>query len=199
MQELRITVQSRTDIQTRKKIKMRVELYNMIPNLLWSLINLLPIGWFCYSFLPHKLLYVFLGISFTAYLLPKSFYNTIQVKNLSVLKKTGVTLAQRYAQNGTIINRIIRKKIPGYKTVYDKRTMEAQYKKTYEFEKFHFLALLFFLLTTVFAFITSYYLWSLMLIVTNIIYNVYPILLQHYTRLRITSLLKRANESLTNI
>jgi Glycosyl-4,4'-diaponeurosporenoate acyltransferase len=185
-----LTLQGYTDIRTRKKIKMRVELYNMIPNFFWSIICLFPIAWFCYYLLPQKLLYIFLGISFIGFFLPKSFYNIIQVKNVRVLKKTGVAIAQHYAQNGMIINRVIRKKIPGYKTVYDKKTMQVQLNKTYEFEKFHFAALLFFLLTTIFALIEAYYLWALGLTATNIVYNIYPILLQHYTRLRIMSLIK---------
>lgn len=183
-------LQNTKDIQTQKKIKLRVELYNMIPNLLWSLISLVPVAWFCYNFLPQKLLYIFLGISLIGYFLPASFYNSIQIKNFKFLKRTGVTVAQRYAQNGTIINRIIRKKFPEYKPAYDSSALKKQYNKTYEFEKFHFVALLFFLFITVFAFIKSYYLWALVFIATNIIYNVYPILLQHYTRLRITRLLK---------
>jgi hypothetical protein len=166
-------------------------MYNMIPNLLWSLINLIPIAYFCYNFLPRNLLYIFLGVSLAGYLLPTSFYKRIQIRKLKFLKRAGVPLVQRYAQNGTIINRIIRKKIPQYKLNYDRKTMEASYKRTYEYEKFHFVALIFFLLTTVFALTASYYVWSLILTVTNIIYNVYPILLQHYTRLRISSLLQR--------
>jgi len=141
--------------------------------------------------MPRELFYIFLGISLVAYVLPESFYNNIQIKNLKFLKRTGVVFIQRYAQNGEIINRMIRKKFPGYKMIYNRKTMESRYKKTYGFEKFHFMALLFFLLTTVFALMNSYYPWSFILIITNIIYNIYPILLQHYTRLRITALLKQ--------
>src|SRR5215471_1969648 len=151
------------DVQTQKKIKMRVELYNMIPNLLWSLLNLIPIGYFCYNYMPPNLIYIFLGISLTGYLLPSSFYNKIQVKNLMFLKKTGVVFAARFAQNGVIINRIIRKKIPGYKMMHDKKTMAARYKKTYEFEKFHFTALLFFLFSTIYALMIPSYFWVIML------------------------------------
>src|SRR4051812_26544639 len=129
------------DTKALKKIKMLVELYNMIPNLLWSLLNLIPVGYFCYTLMPPKLFYIFLGISMAGYALPLSFYNTIQIRNLNFLKKTGVSIVQKFAQNGAVINKLIRKKFPGYKLLYDRRTMESQYKKTYFFEKFHFVML----------------------------------------------------------
>jgi hypothetical protein len=185
-------LQSRTKAKPQKKIKMHAELYNMIPNLLWSLPNLIPIGYFCYYFMPQKLLYVFLGISILPCFLPTSFFNRIQVKNLNFLKRTGVLFVQKWAQHGEIINRFIRKKYPSYKVVSNRKTMESQYKRTYGFEKFHFLGLFFFLLITIYAFSKSHYLWALVLTISNIIYNVYPILLQHYTRLKIKLLLKRS-------
>ena len=177
-----------------KKIKVQVELYNMIPNLVWSLLSLIPVGYFCYTLMPPKLVYIFLVISLVGYVLPLSFYNAIQIKNLNFLRKTGVPIAQKYAQNGTVINRAIKKKFPEYKLLYNKRTIESQYRKTYFFEKFHFAMLLFFLLTAMFALVQSYYVWALIIMIANIIYNIYPILLQHYTRLRIKLLLKRKHE-----
>jgi hypothetical protein len=172
---------------------MQVELYNMVPNLLWSLLCLTPVGYFCYTLMPPKLVYIFLGISLTGYALPSSFYRTIQIKNLHFLKKTGVSFAQKFAQNGVVINRLIRKKFPEYKLLDNRKTIETQYKKTYFFEKFHFVTLIFFSFTTIFALVHSYYFWALIIMIANIIYNIYPILLQHYTRLRIELLLKRKN------
>jgi hypothetical protein len=141
--------------------------------------------------MPVSLFYTFLGISLSGFFLPSSFYNAIQIRNLKFLKRTGVPFIQRYAQNGIIINRIIQKEFPGYKKVYDRKSIEVQYKRTYGFEKFHFVALLFFSLSTIFALTALHYFWALTLTVTNIIYNVYPILLQHYIRTRMTALLNR--------
>src|SRR5436305_7725971 len=158
------------DTKAIKKIKMQVELYNMIPNLLWSLLNLTPVGYFCYTNMPPKLVYIFLAISLAGYALPSSFYRTIQIKNLNFLKKAGVSIVQKYAQDGVVINKLIRKKFPEYKLLYNRRTIESQYKKTYFFEKFHFVMLLFFLFTTIFALAYSYYLWAFIIMIANIIY-----------------------------
>jgi len=163
----------------------------MIPNLFWSVLSLAPIAFFCYQRTPAKSVYIFLGISFITYLLPQRFYNAIQVKDIKLLKKTGVEFVLKYAQYGGTINNIIKKKYPGYKVVYNIKSLRSQYYKTYGFERFHFMALLFFLFVTAFALMRGYYIWALIFFATNIIYNVYPILLQHYTRLRISVLLKR--------
>jgi hypothetical protein len=163
----------------------------MIPNLFWSVISLVPLACFCYGRMPAKTVYIFLGISFIAFLLPQRFYNAIQVKDLKFLKKTGIEFALKYAQYGEIINNIIRKKFPGYKLVYDIKTLRSQYNKTYGFERFHFMALLFFLFVIIFALVNRNYIWATIFFVKNIIYNVYPILLQHYTRLRIAALLNK--------
>src|SRR5690242_5711106 len=96
------------DAKALKKIKRQVELYNMIPSLLWSLLNLMPVAYFCYTLMAPKLFWIFLCISFASYALPSSFYDTIQIKNLNFLKKTGVFIAQKYAQNGVVINKLIR-------------------------------------------------------------------------------------------
>jgi hypothetical protein len=183
-------LQGHTEAKSRKKIKMHVELYNMIPSVLWSLLNLIPVGYFCYSFIPQNLLYIFIGISIVPCFLPSSLSDRIQIKNENFLRKAGVPFVQKWAQHGEMINRLIRKKYPKYKVVYDRRTMDSQYKKTYQFEKFHYLALFFFSLISVYALMKTYYLWFFILTVTNVIYNFYPILLQHYTRLRIKRLLK---------
>ena len=163
----------------------------MIPNLFWSAISLIPLAYFCYGRMPAKTVYIFLAISFIAYLLPQRFYDAIQVKDLRLLKKTGIEFVLKYAQYGEIINNIIRKKFPGYKVVYDRKTLRSQYNKTYGFERFHFMVLLFFLFVIVYALVNRNYIWAMILFVTNIIYNVYPILLQHYTRLRIAALLNK--------
>ena len=42
-------------------LKQTLALYNAIPNLLWSILNLLPISVFCYSYVELKLFYIHLA------------------------------------------------------------------------------------------------------------------------------------------
>lgn len=169
------------------KIKRLVSWYNAISNVFWSVVNLTPIWIFCYKYLDLKLLYEFLAISLLTVLLPRSFFNRIQLaKTRSVYVQLGVPFVNKLTQNGVIINRLIRKKYPHYNVISTrKRSVEYYYKKTYLFEKFHFIFFIFFTITTIYALINQHFLWVLILMVTNILYNIYPNLLQQYIRVRL--------------
>ena len=170
-----------------------VALYNMIANLFWSVLNLLPISVFCYNLMNLKLFYVFLGISLLTIFLPKSFFDNIQLgTSTPIYKKIGVNLINKFTQNGSIINTLIRKKNPQYKVVsYRPLSVKKLLNQTYVFEKFHFLMFLFFTLTTVYALMKNYLIWALIISVTNLVYNVYPGFLQQYIRVKLTSAAKK--------
>ena len=133
------------------KIKKMVAWYNMIPNLFWSLPNLIPISIFCYSLMSSKLFYTFLTASLLTILLPKSFFNNIQLgKTGSVYKKIGVNFVNKFTQNVDIINGLIRKKFPQYKVLSNRNlSINKLLQQTYMFEKFHFMMFSFFILTTI--------------------------------------------------
>ncbi len=171
-----------------RKIKKKVAAYNMIPNVIWSVICLLPISVFCYSYMNVKLICIFLLVSMVFIFLPKSFFTILQLGKTPVFyKKTGVIFLNKFTQNGEIINALIRKKYPDYKMVSkNSRSIEKLFQQTYMLEKFHFLMFSFFMFTSVYALFQNQYGWAFFITITNIIYNVYPILLQQYIRSRIS-------------
>jgi hypothetical protein len=57
--------------------KKLVARYNMISNLLWSVLNLVPIAVFCYRHIRLGLLYAYLAISLFTIFLAISFFDTI--------------------------------------------------------------------------------------------------------------------------
>ena len=172
-----------------KRIRKMVGIYNMIPNLFRSIIFFAPPAWFCYAFVPVKSLYILLGISLFAIFLPNSFFDFIQLSRSSHLyKKIGVKYVNLVAQNGSFLNKVLRKKYPGFKTVLTSRTsIQKQYNQTYFFEKFHFSLFLFFVTITVIAIMKQQYWWVLDLTISNLLYNVYPNLLQQYVRVKLHS------------
>ena len=176
----------------RVKIRNLVAWYNMIANLFWSALNLVPISVFCYRHINLKLFFTFLIISLLSILLPKSFFDSIQLgKTTSVYKKIGIGFVNRFAQNGELINNLIRKKYPRYKVVSeDKRSVNKLLQQAYMFEKFHFIMFSFFTFIIVYALIKRYWLWAFIVFVNNLIYNVYPNLLQQYIRIRLVLLKK---------
>ncbi|MEO5999098.1 MAG: hypothetical protein ABIN89_20150 [Chitinophagaceae bacterium] len=124
---------------------------------------------------------------------PEIVFDTIQLATTTaVYKKIGVSYVNKFTQNGDIMNGLIRKQFPHYKII-SKNTVSINklLKQTYIFEKFHCILFLFYTLATIYAFIQNYWLWTLIIFLTNIAYNIYPNLLQQYIRIRLTNLLKR--------
>jgi hypothetical protein len=175
--------------QTRENIKIRnlVNTYNMIVNLFWSVINLVPISIFCYIYLSLKLFLIFLITSFLSVFLPKAFFDSIQLgKTSSFYKSIGIKFINQFAQNGEIINKLVKRRYPNYKMVSgNRRSIRKLISQTYVFEKFHFMMFLFFMFVTVYAIIAHYWWWALVIFLTNVIYNVYPNFLQQYIRVRL--------------
>ena len=90
---------------SNRDLKRIQALYNMIPNLIWSLLNLIPISIFCYTLVNLKLFYIFLIVSIVPIFLPNSFFDKIQIGNAtSIYKKLGVHIINKVSQNGKIIN-----------------------------------------------------------------------------------------------
>src|SRR6476646_2273798 len=91
------------------KIKRLLNWYNMIPNLVWSVLNLLPLSIYCYNKVDHRSLYIFLALSVNPGFFPNLFYDRIQLgKTKQIYKRVGVGFVNKLAQNGTIINHLVR-------------------------------------------------------------------------------------------
>ncbi|HEY1115363.1 MAG TPA: hypothetical protein VGE66_17445 [Chitinophagaceae bacterium] len=101
-------------------------------------------------------------------------------------KRLGVEVVNRLAQNGGLINKRIRKKFPAFRMVRANRvSIHKRIRDTYVYEKFHFLLFVFFTLSVVYALGKGYWGWAAVLTITNLVYNVYPNLLQQYIRLKL--------------
>ena len=164
-------------------------IYNMIPNLLWTALFLIPITIFCDIFITPKMTYSLLGVSLIPILFPNSFFDSIQLsKNAHWYRRMGVKYINTFAQHGTVLNEILRKKYPNYKVVSRTRaSIKKQYYQTYFFEKFHFSLFLFFTMVTIYAGIQDHFHWVLILVISNLLYNIYPNLLQQYIRVKLKS------------
>ncbi len=176
-----------------KKIDRVAAGYNMIPNIVWTTIFLLPVVIFCYLKLNHLTVYIMLGFSLIPIFFPKSFFDAIQLSRKPLFyKRAGVRFINKFAQNGGLLIQYIRKKYPQFTTVTkNKSTIGKHFNQTYFFEKFHFSMFIFFIAITVYAVIRTYILWALVVCICNLFYNVYPNLLQQYMRLRLLSAMKR--------
>jgi hypothetical protein len=176
------------------KTQRLIAWYNMIPNLLWSILCLVPISVFCYTLLPPIAFYVFLAVSVIVLFLPKSFFDAIQLSHSTRLyKKLGVPYINKFTQNGTLIHQLVRQRFPQYKALHFKRaSINRQLQQTYMQETFHFSLFVFFSLSTVYAMLNGQWKWVAILFISNLIYNVYPNLLQQYIRVKLKPFTKTA-------
>lgn len=175
-----------------KRIQQTAVLYNQLINFFWSMLAFIPLVYFCYQYLPLKLLYIFISISCIVILLPTAWLNKIQLsKSPRLYQQIGIRFVKKYTQDGDLVNRIIKKQYSQYKYVEGRQSFKKLIGKSYMNERFHYLAFVFFVCIMVYAFILGLIAWSFFLLVANIIYNVYPIFLQQYNRIRINYLMKR--------
>ena len=161
----------------------------MIPNLLWTMLFCIPTAIFCYTFITPKTTYILLGICLIPIFFPNSFFDGIQLsKNSHFYLRIGVRYINIFAQNGSLLNTFLRKKYPDFRAVSKTRTsIRKQYYQTYFFEKFHFSLFLFFTAITIYAGIKRHFYWAFILAISNLLYNIYPNLLQQYIRVKLKS------------
>jgi hypothetical protein len=177
-----------------KKRNTLLACYNLIPNLIWSVLNLTPILIFCFTLIELRLIYIFLAISFIPAFLKNSFIDKLQIgKTTKPYKKLGVHLIKKVSQNGEIVNTLLKKKFQEHKILTsNKKSISALINQTYVFEKFHLILFLFFNLIIIYSIVNEYWVWAITILLTNIAYNIYPNLLQQYIRIKL-SLFERIN------
>lgn len=177
----------------QKKAKALLAWYNAVPNGVWSIINLAPVFFFCYNFMESRTIISFVAISFIPAFVKKTAFDRLQISTRnSTYKRLYVPEINRVIQNGVIINALVRKRFPGYRQVSpDKASILKLINKTYDFERFHAMMFVFFILTSGYAVSIIRFDWAFLILITNIIYNIYPNLLQQYIRLKLSVLNQR--------
>jgi len=161
---------------------------NQAVNFFWSILCFFPVVWF---WLDADILmcYIFIGISVLSLLIPArilqisyqpKFYQTLFIKQI-----------RKFVQNGDLVNGLIRRSKPTHRTIKAKADASRYLSTVVMYERFHFLCLIFFLLTTIYALTQAKFWLSFAVIIANVIYNICPILLQQYNRARVLKLTKK--------
>jgi len=175
------------------EIKRLVGLYNLFINLVWSIPVFVLVTVFCYRFLPTWLVIAYLLPPMLSLFLPNSIFDQMHAGGTTAFyKRMGVVLINRFSQNGTIIQKLVRKRYPDFKFVrHTGSSIKQLLSQSYLFEKFHFAAAVFFTFLTLHCVITDRGGWAVVFFVVNVVYNVYPILFQQYVRLKLKAFTKR--------
>jgi hypothetical protein len=179
-----------TESQAISGSKRALAMYNMVPNLVWSLLNLTPISVYGYTTLDPRWFCTFLAVSLVPIFLKNSILDKLQIAHSpGTYKRLGVHWVNKVAQGGDIINGLVRRKYPEHKIVTRSRSsITGLVRQTYIFEKFHWILFLYFSFTTVYALTKGHWGWTFGITLNNIAYNVYPNFLQQYVRLKLRAL-----------
>lgn len=167
-------------------IQRSLGFYNALPNFLWSALSLVPLCIYCSKYVNRPALLIFILISLIPIFFRKSFLDNLQIsRSTRIYKLLKVNAVNKIAQNGAMINALMQRKYPGYKVVTSNRKSVAKLiSQTYMFERFHWIWFIFFTLVTGSALVQGQFYWAGALTVLNILYNVYPNLLQQYLRVK---------------
>lgn len=167
---------------------MKSQTINQLINFFWTIISFIPVIYFWIG-MNTTWLYVFVLFSLGLVLMPVRFISLFQLSNSNKFyERLGVRFIQRFVQNGTYINQSIRKNNSGYKLIKDRAQAQRYLNTIQMYERYHLICFLFFGLTLIYAVIKQQYLVGALIFLANVIYNICPLLLQQYNRLRVMKL-----------
>jgi hypothetical protein len=167
---------------------------NQLINVFWTIISFSVVGWYWGEYFAEDrvewLLYVFIAASVLAFNIPVKL---ISVLNLSTNPRTyeliGVRAMRWLVQDGMLVHRVNQRLGKNQKVIPNRKAARRYLNKIVVQERYHYSCFVFFSLSSVSAILTGKIGLALLMAISNIIYNVYPILLQQYNRLRIRKLL----------
>jgi hypothetical protein len=121
--------------------------------------------------------------------LPRSYYRVRPFeRNGRLYEALGVRVFRRLVPDGDFANRWRRRKNPGYRVVVNRAAARAFLVRTEESERGHLVLLLLGLPAIALAWQVGWYGWAIYLAAGNVLVNLYPVLLQRYTRGRLQPL-----------
>ena len=157
-----------------------------VPNVLWSALSLTPLVMFCYQQVARLWLYGFIALSLLTYAWPAAWLRRLQLSAApTVYRKLRVPALNHLTQHGTVVNRLLRHCYPQYRHLPPRADAAKLVRDTYHMERFHWAMLVFFLLATGYALVRGHVGWAGLLTLLNVGYNLYPIWLQQYLRIRL--------------
>ena len=163
-----------------------VACYNAVPSVLWSALALGPLAVCCYRYVAQQWLWGLLAVSLSAYAWPAAWLRRLQLASSApVYRRLGVPALGHYAQQGGLVNSLLRRRYPDYRGLVGRRAVARLLSTTYQQERFHWAGLVFFFLISCYVGVRGQPGWALALMLLNVGYNPYPIWLQQYVRVRL--------------
>jgi hypothetical protein len=126
------------------------------------------------------------------WLLPRAYYEIRGFERTGrIYRAVGVLLFRRFAPNGDLANRWERRANPNFRVIGGRRAANEFVARTEDSERGHIVLLALGMVSAAYAWRVGWHGWAYYLSVGNVLVNVYPILLQRYTRARLFMVLQR--------
>lgn len=172
----------------RKALRLRSGL-NMILSLFWTILNGVPVLYFSYFHIPLRLaLWVLISASIT-YFLPNRWLDRMRISaHERIYRILGIKTVRKLTQDGDWVNRYVKLRYPVAASAPKRQKFRHLRQKFYFLEKFHLHLMVYFFFTMIYALYLEKYLWAVLVLICNLLYNVYPVLLQQYNRIRLRRL-----------
>ncbi|MBE9464276.1 hypothetical protein ACFP1I_06220 [Dyadobacter subterraneus] len=165
---------------------MKKEFLNQLINFFWTILCFASVFSFWFFAGLSLWFYAFLGVSFLSGLVPSRFFRLSN--NPQFYEKLGARWIRKFVQNGDLVNLLTKNQEVSTRSITDKNDV-AKYLKTISmYEKYHFICFIFFSLSGIFAVFQQSFFYFILILASNILYNVGPVILQQYNRARIFKL-----------
>jgi len=166
--------------------RVLTSVYNAAANVFWSVLAFAPMSVFCYRFMRRPWLSAFVVVSLLPLMVTTSTLRFLELSSTVVTyRKLGVHWVNHFVQHGTLINNLLRQKYPEYGRMRYRTRTASLMQSTYIQERFHWAVLLFFLLASLYGIAHGQLGWALLITIINVVFNLYPIWLQQYIRVRL--------------
>jgi len=169
-----------------KMVVTRIQIYNQIINLFWTTVCFLPIVRLWYLYFHPTILIVSLAVSFLPVLIPTKYFGMLQIsRNRKFYESLSIKALQSLTQDGKLVSTLADKENQHYRIIKT-RVVHKSYKSQIAlYERYHIICLAFFSISFVYAIKQQAFLISFLILFSNIIYNIIPILIQQYNKLRL--------------
>jgi len=159
---------------------------NQFINFFWTILGFAAVLFYWVANGLSVWFYLFIGLSIIPAFLSQRFFYRIQLShNTKIYERLGVRVIRKFVQHGDFANRIGRKNNPAYPGMLKSVDPQRYLGTILMYERFHFICFIFFLLTSGIVIAQGHYLLALLIMISNVVYNVFPILLQQFNRIRV--------------
>ena len=122
--------------------------------------------------------------SCTPFFLPRAYFIPRKFELGGFYRRLGLRWFRYFATDGDLINRTLRRIQPSYRVVHNRDSFQKHLEGTYPNERWHLAFFIAGTLTSCHGFYTQQHGIASLIILTNIVFNLLPVLHQRYKRVR---------------